>query len=199
MGHFARHHQKHSEFAFACVYTNLCALAWGSGLFCALICVVRGNSGKREIDARTSCWACVVCGHCVLRGGLVFDSGVKAGFITGLYLVFHATAITRCFALVRRATTSGLAIAIGGFVVLSFTAGAIYINLGDFLVLLAAVGWAAHVAATSAFASQRCPRASRISGHYGWRRWPIWRFSCCGCWVGKTPPILDLRFAWQIG
>jgi drug/metabolite transporter (DMT)-like permease len=47
-----------------------------------------------------------------------------------------------------------LAIAIFGFILLSFPRSGEGINWGDVLVLLAAIAWAFHIAATSAFASQ---------------------------------------------
>jgi len=86
--------------------------------------------------------------------GLNFTQVSKAGFITGLYLVFTPLI---GFVLFRSQPTrdhlAGLAVAIAGFTLLSFPRGGEGINWGDVLVLLAAVAWAAHIAATSAFAT----------------------------------------------
>src|SRR5262245_45240604 len=79
--------------------------------------------------------------------GLAFTQAAKAGFITGLYLVF--TPIL-AYALFRSRPTRdhlvGLAVAIFGFALLSFPHGGESINLGDILVLLAAIAWAGHIA-----------------------------------------------------
>ncbi len=86
--------------------------------------------------------------------GLNFTQASKAGFITGLYLVFTPLI---GFVLFRSQPTRdhlmGLAVAIAGFALLSFPRGGEGINWGDVLVLLAAIAWAAHIAATSAFAT----------------------------------------------
>lgn len=86
--------------------------------------------------------------------GLNFTQASKAGFITGLYLVFTPLI---GFVLFRvhptRDHLTGLAVAIAGFTLLSFPRGGEGINWGDVLVLMAAIAWAAHIAATSAFAT----------------------------------------------
>ncbi len=86
--------------------------------------------------------------------GLSFTQVSKAGFITGLYLVFTPLL---GYLLFRTKPTrdhlTGLVIAIGGFALLTFPQGGETINWGDLFVLLAAIAWAAHIAATSAFAA----------------------------------------------
>jgi drug/metabolite transporter (DMT)-like permease len=86
--------------------------------------------------------------------GLAFTQVSKAGFITGLYLVFTPLL---SYALFRTRPTrdhvTGLIIAIAGFTLLSFPHGGRGVNWGDMLVLMAAVAWAAHIVATSEFAS----------------------------------------------
>jgi drug/metabolite transporter (DMT)-like permease len=87
--------------------------------------------------------------------GLVFTQASKAGFITGLYLVF--TPILAYILFRSRPTwdhMAGLAIAIFGFILLSLPRGGESMNWGDILVLLAAFAWAGHIAATSAFATK---------------------------------------------
>lgn len=115
--------------------------------------------------------------------GLSFTQASKAGFITGLYLVFtpligfvifktkptrdHLVGLAIAiagFSLISSAdriacqNLAGLAIAIAGFPLLSFPLlsfprGGELVNWGDVLILLAAVAWASHIAATSAFAA----------------------------------------------
>lgn len=86
--------------------------------------------------------------------GLNFTQASKAGFITGLYLVFTPLL---SYVLFRVQPTqdhiAGLVIAIAGFTLLSFPHGGQGINWGDMLVFMAAIAWAAHIVATSAFAT----------------------------------------------
>jgi drug/metabolite transporter (DMT)-like permease len=85
--------------------------------------------------------------------GLVFTQASKAGFISGMYLVFTPLLGFLVFrAQPTRDHLMGLAIAIGGFILLSYPLGGESVNWGDILILMAAVAWATHIAATSAFA-----------------------------------------------
>src|SRR5215813_7184629 len=87
--------------------------------------------------------------------GLVFTQASKAGFITGLYLVF--TPLLGYLLFRSRPTRdhlTGLVIAVGGFALLSYPQTGEPFNWGDILILFAAVSWAALIAATSAFASR---------------------------------------------
>ncbi|HEY6404371.1 MAG TPA: DMT family transporter [Blastocatellia bacterium] len=87
--------------------------------------------------------------------GLTFTQASKAGFITGLYLVF--TPLLGYLLFRSRPTRdhlTGLVIAVGGFALLSYPRTGESFNWGDVLILFAAVAWAAHIAATSAFASE---------------------------------------------
>lgn len=87
--------------------------------------------------------------------GLMFTAASKAGFITGLYLVFTPLLAWLFF---RQRPQSdhliGLVISVIGFGLLSYPPGGASFNGGDGLILLAALAWAAHIAATSAFARQ---------------------------------------------
>jgi drug/metabolite transporter (DMT)-like permease len=87
--------------------------------------------------------------------GLAFTQASKAGFISGLYLVFTPLL---AYLLFRSSPTrdhlTGLAVASGGFVLISYPQIGELFNWGDVLILLAAVAWAALIAATSAFASE---------------------------------------------
>jgi drug/metabolite transporter (DMT)-like permease len=149
----------------------------------------------------------ILLGLCSLFGiafyvtGLVFTQASKAGFITGLYLVF-----TPIVALVlfrtrpSRDQVAGLVVALGGFVLLSFPRGQESLNWGDVLVLLAAFSWATHIAATTAFARQGNIRTLAavqvitvallaLSIHLVLRT---------AGWETKPNPI-DRPFLWQIG
>ncbi len=87
--------------------------------------------------------------------GLAFTQASKAGFITGLYLVF--TPLLGYLLFRSRPTRdhlAGLVIAVGGFALLSYPKIGESFNWGDILILFAAVAWAAHIAATSAFAGE---------------------------------------------
>src|SRR5262249_30457788 len=87
--------------------------------------------------------------------GLAFTQASKAGFITGLYLVFTPLLGYLLFrSRPTRDDLAGLMIAVGGFALLSYPQTGESFNWGDALILLAAVAWAAHIAATSAFASE---------------------------------------------
>jgi drug/metabolite transporter (DMT)-like permease len=87
--------------------------------------------------------------------GLMFTAAAKAGFITGLYLVFTPLLALLIFrARPQPDDLMGLFIAVIGFGLLSYQSGAASFNRGDSLILLAALAWAAHIAATSAFARQ---------------------------------------------
>jgi len=103
----------------------------------------------------------IILGVCVFMSitlqvfGIVFTTASKAGFITGLYLVF--TPIIS-YALFRvqptRDNLAGLVLAVVGFTVLTLPSSGESLNRGDFLVLCAASMWAAHIVATSVFGSR---------------------------------------------
>ena len=113
------------------------------------------GSTAREIRQGILLGLCSFAGIAFYVTGLVFTQASKAGFITGLYLVFTPLV---AYALFRtrpnRDHLAGLLVALGGFILLSFPRGQESINWGDLLVLLAAVAWATHIAATTAFALQ---------------------------------------------
>ncbi|MEP7272122.1 MAG: DMT family transporter [Acidobacteriota bacterium] len=100
----------------------------------------------------------IILGLCVFTGitlqvaGIVYTSASKAGFITGLYLVFTPI-ISYLLFRVRpsRDNLAGLTLAIIGFCVLSLPKAGQSFNGGDLLVLCAAVAWATHIVATSVF------------------------------------------------
>jgi drug/metabolite transporter (DMT)-like permease len=121
--------------------------------FAAMFAPHLRKSGKREIKQGVLLGLCSFAGIAFYVAGLVFTQASKAGFITGLYLVFTPLL---AFVLFRSRPTRdhlvGLAIAIIGFILLSFPRGGESFNWGDLLILLAAIAWASHIAATSAFA-----------------------------------------------
>jgi len=100
----------------------------------------------------------IILGLCIFTGitlqvaGIVYTTASKAGFITGLYLVFTPI-ISYLIYRVRpsRDNLAGLVLAIGGFVLLTLPKGDDSFNIGDLLVLGAAVAWATHIVATSIY------------------------------------------------
>src|SRR5215813_13406140 len=87
--------------------------------------------------------------------GMVYTQASKAGFISGLFLVF--TPLLGYLLFRSRPTRdhlTGLVIAVGGFALLSYPQTGEPFNWGDILILFAAMAWAAQIAATSAFASE---------------------------------------------
>lgn len=98
---------------------------------------------------------CSFTGISFYTAGLVFTQASKAGFISGLYLVFTPLLAWVLFGM--RPTydnLAGLAIAIGGFGLLSYPQQGAAFNWGDLLILCAALAWGAHISATSAYARQ---------------------------------------------
>ena len=133
--------------------------------------------------------------------GLNFTQASKAGFITGLYLVFTPLI---GFALFKTKPTrdhlTGLAVAIAGFSLLSFPRSGEAVNWGDVLVLLAAVAWASHIAATSAFAS-----AGDVRTLAAFQVMTVAVLALIALFVLRSlgletqPNPIDRQFIWQIG
>lgn len=133
--------------------------------------------------------------------GLNFTQASKAGFITGLYLVFTPLI---GFVLFKTKPTrdhlTGLAVAIAGFTLLSFPRGGEVVNWGDVLVLLAAVAWASHIAATSAFAS-----AGDVRALAAFQVMTVAVLAAAVLFVLRSlglenqPNPIDRQFLWQIG
>lgn len=159
------------------------------------------RSGRREIVQGVLLGLCSFAGIAFYVAGLVFTQASKAGFITGLYLVFTPLL---AFALFRARPTRdhliGLGIAVLGFALLSFPRQGEAINWGDFLILLAAVGWAVHIAATSHFAGQsdvRALAAFQVMTVATLAYLCFFLLRSSG--LEAMPNPLDTKFAWQIG
>ncbi len=84
-------------------------------------------------------------GASLQQWGLVHTSASRAGFITGLYIVF--VPVIGAFSGEREkfSAWTGFFLAVAGLFLLSFRAGLGAVNPGDLLVLLGAVVWAFHV------------------------------------------------------
>ncbi len=133
--------------------------------------------------------------------GLSFTQASKAGFITGLYLVFTPLI---GFLLFKTKPTrdhlTGLAVAIAGFTLLSFPRNGEVVNWGDVLVLLAAVAWASHIAATSAFAAAgdvRTLAAFQVMTVAVLALTVLFVLRALG--LETRPNPIDRQFIWQIG
>lgn len=95
---------------------------------------------------------CIFAGITLLVSGLVYTSAAKAGFITGLYLVFTPIISYLLFRVQpTRDNLGGLLLAIVGFSLLSLPKTGESFNVGDALVLGAAVAWSTHIVGTSVF------------------------------------------------
>jgi drug/metabolite transporter (DMT)-like permease len=93
-----------------------------------------------------------------------------------------------------------LAVAIAGFSLLSFPRSGEAVNWGDVLVLLAAVAWASHIAATSAFAS-----AGDVRTLAAFQVMTVAVLALAALLVLRSlgletqPNPIDRQFIWQIG
>jgi drug/metabolite transporter (DMT)-like permease len=98
---------------------------------------------------------CTFAGITFLVSGIVYTTASKTAFINGMFLVFAPVISYLLFRVPpSRDNLSGLALAIAGFTVLSLPKGGQGYNIGDLLVLLAAVAWATHIVATSVFGAR---------------------------------------------
>ncbi len=159
-----------------------------------------GRSSRKAVIQGVLLGLCSFTGIAFYVVGLGFTQASKAGFITGLYLVFTPLLAYLIFrARPARDHLVGLAIALGGFILLSFPRGGESINWGDLLILLAAVAWASHIAATSAFARQsdvRTLAAVQVITVAGLAISVHLALKSFGAETQPNP--LNWRFAWQI-
>lgn len=112
-----------------------------------------GNSGSAPpvpIGTRTKIIGSVLAGLVLFGGaslqqmGIVYTSAGKAGFITGLYVILIPIIGLRWGRKASTGTWIGAILAVAGLYLLSVTEQ-FTIDKGDFLVLLSAFMWAAHV------------------------------------------------------
>lgn len=83
-------------------------------------------------------------GSSLQQVGLVYTTAGKAGFITGLYVIFVPMLGLAWGQRTSAGTWAGALMAVAGLYLLSFT-GTLSLSTGDTLVLLSAVAWAVHV------------------------------------------------------
>jgi len=111
------------------------------------------RSGRREVVEGVVLGLLIFAGISFYNAGMVYTSASKAGFITGLYLVFTPLLSFALFGVrPSRDNLAGLALAMAGFSLLSFPRGGETVNWGDVLLLCAALAWASHIVTTSAYA-----------------------------------------------
>ena len=137
----------HSPFFYTSVRFGLASLAF--------VIIFRRhllNLRRNEVGEGIILGLCIFMGITLQVFGIVYTTASKAGFITGLYLVFTPI-ISYIFFRVppTRDNLAGLALAIAGFSLLTMPGTGESFNRGDFLVLCAASMWAAHIVATSVF------------------------------------------------
>lgn len=164
------------------------------------------RSSPAEIRDGVLLGLCSFTGIALYVSGLVFTQVSKAGFISGLYMVFTPVVAYVIFRTQpKREHLTGLLVALAGFLLLSMPGqglanGAESVNWGDLLVLGAAVAWAVHIAATTAFALRSDVRTLAVvqvvtvavlalSIHLTLRQ--------AGLETQLNP--IDARFLWQIG
>lgn len=133
------------------------------GLAAALFaCVYAGplrRTRVRELRQGLLLGLCSFAGISFYNIGLVFTQAAKTGFMLGLYLVFTPLLAWLFFGLrPTRDNVLGVLIAVTGFLLLSYPQAGASFNWGDGLILCAAIAWAAHIAATGAFARESEPR-----------------------------------------
>jgi drug/metabolite transporter (DMT)-like permease len=137
----------HSPFFYTSTRFGLAAIAF----ICIFWRHLRG-SRKQEVREGIILGLCVFTGITLQVSGIVYTTAAKAGFITGLYLVFTPLISYLLFRVQpSRDNLAGLLLAIGGFTVLSLPKSGEGINIGDLLVLGAASAWATHIVATSIY------------------------------------------------
>lgn len=131
--------------------------SWRFGV-AALCFAIFLTPALRRSDRR-SLWQGFGLGLCSFVGiacytlGLVYTAASKAGFISGLYMVFTPLVGFLLFRVrPTRDHLAGVVIALSGFALLSLPQGSETINWGDGLILVASLAWATHIAATSVFA-----------------------------------------------
>ena len=84
-------------------------------------------------------------GAALQQWGIVYTTASKAGFITGLYIVFVPLLGLFTGHTEGKKLWSGIALSLVGLWLLSFSKGLKAVNPGDLLVLAGAVMWALHV------------------------------------------------------
>lgn len=128
--------------------------ALGSLFLVPYIAAGWGNGGPdvdhTEIAGSTKVWGCLLAGVVLFGGaslqqvGIVYTTAGKAGFITGLYVILVPIIGLKWGQRASTGTWMGALLAVVGLYFLSVTEQ-FTIAKGDFLVLLSAFMWAAHV------------------------------------------------------
>lgn len=106
-------------------------------------------------------------GAALQQWGIVHTTAGKAGFITGLYMVFVPMLGFITGANENRYVWSGVALSLAGLWLLSFYRGFGSVNPGDILVLAGAFMWAVHVRLIGRFAPMFHPGGFAVV-QFGW-------------------------------
>lgn len=112
----------------------------------------------------------------------IFLSGnsSKAGFITGLYMVFVPFAGIFMRKKIRIEAFLGAAVAVIGLYFVSFANGVSAIDIGDLVVLIGALFWTAHIVCIDTFANDISPL-----------KFSLIQFVVCGALNLVTAPIFE--------
>ena len=121
-----------------------------------LLAPVLGRATREEWRAGAVLGALLALGFATQTIGLQWTTASRSGFITALYIPLVPLIVLLAYrTLPERLAAIGLAIALGGMVLLTRPAGlAGGVNTGDLLTLLCAVCFASHMVATGAYAKR---------------------------------------------
>jgi drug/metabolite transporter (DMT)-like permease len=140
---------------------NACRFGLGAVSLVPLLVLMKkerkkGNEEKGVITGGLICGAALFVASWLQQWGIVYTTAGKAGFITGLYVVF-VPVINHFYGLrIGKGTWAGAAMAIAGLYLLSVRQG-FSINAGDLLVLASSLFWAVHITAVGVFSSRIWP------------------------------------------
>jgi len=173
----------HTPFFYTSLRFGLAAVLFGAVFFRSL-----RHSQGRELRQGLLLGLCSFTGISLYTAGLVFTQASKAGFISGLYLVFTPLLAWGFFRMrPTRDNLLGLLIAITGFGLLSYPQSDASFNWGDGLILCAAVAW-----------GRTLPRPVRLPAKVMCGRWRHGKSSSLRSWrFWRTLPCASLRLCLQ--
>jgi len=149
-------------FAFNAVRFTLGSLSLIPLIWMVYFRFKRYSASTQETTTKTYICGCLLAGVALFLGssfqqiGIVYTTAGNAGFITGLYVILVPIMGMFWGQKNEIGTWLGAILALVGLYLLSVT-GKFHISLGDFLVLVSAVFWAAHVHIISWFSRKIHP------------------------------------------
>ncbi|MCK5840842.1 MAG: DMT family transporter [Candidatus Sabulitectum sp.] len=107
--------------------------------------IFRKHINRRYLKQAVFAGSILFVGAALQQWGVVYTTAGKAGFITGLYIVFVPLLGILTGYREGRKLWAGIVLSLAGLWLLSFSQGLKSVNPGDILVLAGAVMWAIHV------------------------------------------------------